>query len=86
MPIELKRKWGGEGILGCELSQGHLYRFPGDVEKYREGVVEQERKRQENLAVRRELANSDGTGKMLAEALKRKAYNQPKKKTIIKNP
>jgi hypothetical protein len=53
VPIELKKKWGGDGLLGCELSQGHLYRFPQNIEKYRTELKEEEKKKEELLSARK---------------------------------
>lgn len=38
VPVLLERGWGDKGLLGCEFLEGHLYKFPKNLEEIREAA------------------------------------------------
>ena len=70
--VELQRKWGGKGIMGCEFLEGHLNRLPNNLEEIRREYGAKMAQREEIVRVQKELMSSDGVSRRLAENLKRK--------------
>lgn len=69
--------------MGCEFLEGHIYRFPDNLEEIRLRYKEKDMNLREVRAMQRELLNSDGVSRRLAENLKKKGV---KKDLMFKEP